>query len=770
MSFLKSKHSGWFADGTRTPYFGGGGGGPSQTTTQTSNIPAYAEPYVQNMLGATQAQLFNTTPNADTGTPEITGFKSYQPYSTDVNNYFAGPSPLMQQAYSAAANLRTPEQIAAGSRLAEQGGQGFLSTTQPAGMYGQMGAGLGLQASGAGQAYEQAATTPGDVARYMSPYMQNVVDYQKSQALRDYQMGQPMMAAKAVGQGAFGGNRLALQQSEAQRGLMSQLQGIEATGSQRAFDAAQQAQQYRANLGLQGLQSGMQGAGVGLQGVGAQQAGYGGATSAGSALGNLGGQQLGAQTGIISLQNQLGLQQQQQEQQKINQGISDYATQQQYPMLQLGFMSNMLRGLPMQAQTTQMYQAAPSTLQQSIGGLGAISNLYGSGAMSRKEGGVIGYRYGGAISGPKLESMAEKLTPDQLEDRLKDPELDSGERQVFDDALKNKAKEKARYAGIAAAGGGMFDSQGYAGGGILAFANEGEVKEPEKPVKQKPQTMAEFTALQQSLGPQGVLGTDYETASKARSGDEKRLKRAEDLLAAKAWAEFGSTYSPGGMGQSALKATASYAEGYGKLQDAEEALKAESVKNLYNLEVARRAEKTGNVKLASESYNKFQEGENRIRAAQIGAAGANAAVNLKQQEKAAIKADLAKQLGREPTTIEVLGAYAKATSVADDSMDARLRIAANSAYQKWEATAMFDPKFAELNKKARKGDKDAIAELDRLKATKKQEIYGELAGTVPAQAQAPTPPVMAPDKDGNIPIPGKGMFKQLPNGNYVKVG
>jgi hypothetical protein len=277
-------------------------------------------------------------------------------------------------------------------------------------------------------------------------------------------------------------------------------------------------------------------------------------------------------------------------------------------------------------------------------------------------------------------------------------------------------------------------------------------------------------ALQKSLGPQGTLGSDYETAVKARGGDDKRLKRAEDLAAAKAWAEFGSTWSPGGMGQSALKATGNYAESYGKLQEAEEALKAESAKNLYNLEAARRAEQRGDVKLATESYDKYQEGENRIRAAQISAAGAHAAVNLKKEEKAAIKADLAKQLGREPTTIEVLNAYTKATSVADDSSDARLRIAANTAYQKWEATAMFDPKFAELNKKARKGDKDAIAELDRLKADKKKEIYGEIAGSAPAQAQAAVPSVMSPDKDGNISIPGKGTFKQLPNGNYVKVG
>jgi len=255
--------------------------------------------------------------------------------------------------------MRVAPQVGEGSQMANQAGAGLMGTAVPA-------MGMSGMAAGAGQAYENQATNAGDVSRYMSPYMQNVVDYQKSQALRDFQMGQPMMQAKAVGQGAFGGNRMALQQSEAQRGLMSQLQGIEATGAQSAFDKAQQAQQYRANLGLQGLQAG-------LQGLGTAQAGLTGGLNASTALGQLGQTQYGQQMGILQGQNQFGTQQQQMEQAKINQGIQDYATAQQYPMMQLGFMSNMLRGLPMQATTTQSYQAQAPIAQQAAGlGLGAL--------------------------------------------------------------------------------------------------------------------------------------------------------------------------------------------------------------------------------------------------------------------------------------------------------------------------------------------------------------------------------------------------------------
>ena len=423
---------------------GGGGGQPTQTTSYNTNIPEYAKPYVTGMLEATQKQIYND---------DRTSFRPYTPYSTDVNKYFAGFSPMQQQAQYEAANMQQPGQFALGSGLAGAGGIGSL--------------GLAGQAAGVGQQYALGATNPNVTQAYMSPYMQNVVDYQKSQALRDFQMGQPMMARQAVGQGAFGGNRLALQQAEAQRGLMSQMQGIAATGSQKAFEDAQRQQQFGAQLGLQGLQTGLQGLG---------QVGQMGAT-----LGQLGSQQ---QAADIARQNQMaamGKEQQQLEQSKINQAIQNYAIQQQYPMMQLGFMSNMLRGLPMQTQTTQLYQAQPSSTQQAVGLLGAGASLFGrreGGAIKEyREGGIASaYKYGGAISDPELEAMADRLSVAQLQERLRDPQLTPGERQIFSEALQEKQQEKDRMSGIALAGGPAFDSQGAvtaAGGGIIAFAGEG---------------------------------------------------------------------------------------------------------------------------------------------------------------------------------------------------------------------------------------------------------------------------------------------------------
>jgi hypothetical protein len=221
--------------------------------------------------------------------------------------------------------------------------------------------------------------------------MQNVVDYQKQSALRDYQIAQPMRQAQAARSGAFGGSRQAIENAEAQRNLNTQLQGIQATGTQKAFEDAQKQQQFGAQLGLQGQQAALQG--------------YGQAGQAGATLGQLGTAQQNAQQGIIGTQSQMGAAMQQQEQQKINQSIQDYATAQQYPFMQLGMMNAMLRGLPLQQATTQQYQAAPNQLSQ-LSGLGLTgAAMYG---MAKKEGGQIKEKKGSGLAALELNRLMGK--------------------------------------------------------------------------------------------------------------------------------------------------------------------------------------------------------------------------------------------------------------------------------------------------------------------------------------------------------------------------
>jgi len=345
---------------------GGGGGSPSSSTTQTSNIPEYARPYVETMLGATQKQLFNTKDvynDAGEKTTEITGMKGYTPYSTNMNDYFAGASPMQEQAYRGAANLGPAQQTADASNIAAQAGLGALNQR-----YDPMMA--RADQFGGRQA-----------AQYMSPYIEQAMAPQLREAQRASEIQGQQSAAQAVGQGAFGGSRSALVEAERQRNLGMQQGDIRAKGYQTAYeqaanqfnqDAARRMQAQQANIGQQQF-----GANLGMQGL--QQA-----IAASGQLGNLGQQQFGQQKDVIGLQNQLGSQQQQLEQNKINQAIQNYATQQQWGMQQLSNMNAMLRGLPLQTTSTQSYQAAPSLTSQV---LGAGTTAYGMSKLA--EGGEV---------------------------------------------------------------------------------------------------------------------------------------------------------------------------------------------------------------------------------------------------------------------------------------------------------------------------------------------------------------------------------------------
>ena len=69
MSILRSKHSGWTWEGRRTPFGGSGGGGsqPTQSTSYQTNLPEYAKPYVETMLGAAQKQAYKYDGDTVTG-------------------------------------------------------------------------------------------------------------------------------------------------------------------------------------------------------------------------------------------------------------------------------------------------------------------------------------------------------------------------------------------------------------------------------------------------------------------------------------------------------------------------------------------------------------------------------------------------------------------------------------------------------------------------------------------------------------------------------
>jgi hypothetical protein len=448
----------------------GGGSQTSTGTTYTSNIPEYAKPYVETMLGATQKQLFTGNDTEDGGY-NITGFKPYQPYSTNASDYIAGFSPLQQKAQQTVGGMQTPGQFGAASDITGRGIMGAAQVGQQAGsLYG-----LGNAAAGAGNQYAQQATDPYAMAAYMSPYMQNVLQGQQNEAIRQSEMQKMGNQAQAVQAGAYGGSRQALVESERQRNLGTQLGGIQAQGLQNAFQNAQQAQQYGAGLNLQGLQAG---AGMYGQGIGAQQAAIGQVMQGAGQYAGLGAQQLQAEQGIANLQNTVGAQQQSMEQQKINQSIQDYANAQQYPLMQLGVMSNMLRGLPMQATTTNQYVAAPNAITQGIGTAGAAASIYNA---TKAEGGVIKSMAQGGITsvpsydvGGEVESQLERMEPEELEKQAKESSSPSVRRMAARLLREKQMAQTPQGAGPVGPMGVDYQAPQLAGGGIIAFAKPEE--------------------------------------------------------------------------------------------------------------------------------------------------------------------------------------------------------------------------------------------------------------------------------------------------------
>jgi len=454
--------------------WGKGGGGsqpapaPTSTTSYSTNVPEYAQPYVENMLNAAQAQIYNNG---------MSGFNPYVPYSTDPSKYIASFSPMQQQAQSGAANLSLPSNYG-------------LATGQTLGTGIQMG-GLGQQMGGMGGQYAAQATNPYAIQSYMNPYLQSSLAPQLAEARRQYGISGQQGQSQATQAGAFGGSREALMASENRRNMNTAMNQMIGQGYNNAFGQAQQAQQFGANLGLQGQQAQL----------GALQGQLGSANQ----LAGLGGQQLQAQQGIYNLQNQLGGQQQTQQQNMINQAVQNYATAQQYPFMQMGILNSMLRGLPMQQSSTQMYQAPPSTLAQ-LGSLGSIG-LGAYGAMnpqtaSTKEGGLLSIKRMAAggnaipmksysdqqlnnvVRSPVSSLMADIYARSLLKDHayLKSNPMAAnliGQQQMPQgmpppEMMANAAPVRTGLDNI-----GTGEMTQMAGGGLLAFADEGIVPTPD---------------------------------------------------------------------------------------------------------------------------------------------------------------------------------------------------------------------------------------------------------------------------------------------------
>jgi hypothetical protein len=203
---------------------------------------------------------------------------------------------------------------------------------------------------------------------------------------RQYDITGAQQMGNASRSGAFGGSREALMAAENQRNKNLAMNQMIGQGYSTAFDKANQAQQFGANLGLQGLQAGQQG----VQGaVGAGQYGLQGLGQAGASAGTLGqlgqtqfGQEQAANQAMVSA----GTQQQALQQKGLDAAYQQYQAQLNYPYQQIGFMSDLLRGLPLTQQSTSMYQN-PSMISQAAGIGTAGMGMYGMYNMMNKPAG-----------------------------------------------------------------------------------------------------------------------------------------------------------------------------------------------------------------------------------------------------------------------------------------------------------------------------------------------------------------------------------------------
>jgi len=394
----------------------GKGKAPTNTTqTVTQDVPAFLKPYYTDVMSKSKA------------------------LSEETYNPFGG-----QRLVDDSADLGTSQQMIrgiAGNPLAEygeaQGTLGGLGTL--AGQLGQQApseftatqvspyAGFtetqvspyaGFQEFGGAQEFGYDPTRQFDTAtaaQYMDPFMQTVVGRQQDDAIEKFRQQQAGRDASAVQAGAFGGSRQAVQQGIAETGLMDQLGDIQATGSQRAFEQAQQQFERDRAAGMTTEQrraeeaARVQGIGVGetarvqtgeagelarVQGIDvSEQARVQGATadeamrqrefqlqtmgfSADMAreVAALGERARQGDIQAAQLLEAQGLGEMARGQARLDVGYEDFLRQQNFPRQQLADYSAILRGMPVADIGTQTTTApGPSALQQALGaGISAV--------------------------------------------------------------------------------------------------------------------------------------------------------------------------------------------------------------------------------------------------------------------------------------------------------------------------------------------------------------------------------------------------------------
>lgn len=285
---------------------------PSVTTygSTTTQAPQWFSDYAQGVMN--QADAIAAQPYQPYGGPRLAGF-----------------SPEQQQAFALIEGG-----VGKGSQYAQKGLDstgGMLDTVLPT---------IGTNLSGAGRTFT--GSTVGD---YMNPYADNVTKRARELANRNFtETLMPSIQSKFTRAGQYGSTRMADTMMRGARDVSENLQSAADASLANAYtqganifasDAGRQG-----NLAQLGLNAGMQGS---------------------AQLGNLAGvlQQLGlTDAGALSW---VGGQKQADQQKNLDLAYSDFANQRDYEKNQLGWLSDILHGIPSNAvpETKTTTETAP---------------------------------------------------------------------------------------------------------------------------------------------------------------------------------------------------------------------------------------------------------------------------------------------------------------------------------------------------------------------------------------------------------------------------
>jgi len=333
----------------------GGGGGSQTSTSYSTNLPEYAQPYYQELMKQTGKNVYSTDSSGN-----VTGVKEMPVYTGER---VAGFNPDQTAVQSNVAGMTRP------------GGFGTAASGLGAGQ--TLGYGTALTGLGNALGYTPSTvssgvfTAPGTASAYMSPYLRASLDPQLAYQEKLFGQQNAADALGALNRGTFGGARQSLMYSQNLQNQNMNLGNILGQGLNTGYTNAQQqfnADQARALQAQQANQQ-AQGQNAALQGQ-LGQAGLTAGIDSSAKQAAVAAAQQTSDLERLKAQAATGA-----EKQALQQKIDDlkyqtFQDQQNYQKSQLEYLSNILRGNAAALGSTQVqYTPQPSSISQ-IGGLG----------------------------------------------------------------------------------------------------------------------------------------------------------------------------------------------------------------------------------------------------------------------------------------------------------------------------------------------------------------------------------------------------------------